>query len=188
MDFNSVVEKRRSVRSFKSKPASWRDVIEAIDTARQIPLAGNINTLKFVVTQDHEKITKISELCGQKWIIESGIVVIVCSDDSVLEKLYGERGRIYNRQQTGAAVQNFLLKLVDLKLSGCWVGSFDDKEIRKLFDIPKKTIIEAIIPVGYEKNSPSKKRKPSPENITFWEKWDEKKMPPFFKEPDYRTR
>ena len=48
--------------------------------------------------------------------------------------MHGERGRIYARQQAGAAINTLLLKLTDLGLQSCWVGSYDDEKIRELLE------------------------------------------------------
>jgi len=107
MELDEVINKRRSVRSFKGKSASWKDVLEAIDAANQAPFADNRNNLKFIVLEDKEKIATVANLASQNWINESGIVVIVCSDDGNLENMHGERGRVYARQQAGGAIENF---------------------------------------------------------------------------------
>ena len=100
---------------------------------------------------------------------------MVCSDDTHLENLYGERGRVYSRQQAGAAIQTFLLKLVDLGLSACWVGSYSDKLIRELLKIPEDIQVEAIIPVGYEKGRIGRRKKKELENSLRWELWNVKR-------------
>jgi len=183
MEFDSVVNKRHSVRSFKSKKASWKDILEAIDSATKIPLAGNIYNLKFLIIEDPKEIKSLSKCCQQTWIRDVGVVVIVCSDDTHLENLYGERGRIYSRQQSGAAIQTFLLKLVDLGLSACWIGAYTDEIARGTLKIPSHIQIEAMIPIGYEKNSRvEKKRKQKLENVIFWEEWGKRRKPSPFEE------
>ncbi len=175
MEFDKVVYSRKSVRSFKDKKASWKDVLEAVDAANQSPFAGNHNHIKFLIIENRENIEKIAEYAEQFWINESGIVVVVCSDDTHLENLYGERGRVYSRQQAGAAIQTFLLKLVDLGLSACWVGSYSDKLIRELLKIPEDIQVEAIIPVGYEKGRIGRRKKKELENSLRWELWNVKR-------------
>lgn len=183
MEFDEVIAKRHSVRAFKSKAVSWRDVVDAADAARTIPLAGNTNTLKFLITFDPEKIAKLAEYAEQDWIVDSSMVAVVCSDETLPEKMYGERGRIYSRQQAGAAIQTFILKLVDRGIGACWVGSYEDHKIRTLFEIPENIQIEAIIPIGHEKTKPiSKKYKRPLKGFMRWEKWDKKEIPSFFKE------
>ena len=137
MEFDIVIKKRRSVKEFKSKKASWKLILEAIDTALQGPFAGNHNFLKFLITEDPETIKFIAHQCDQIWISQVETLVLVLSDDKHLENIYGDRGRIYSRQQAGAAIQTMLLKLVDLGLSSCWIGSYDDDSIRNKLKIPQ---------------------------------------------------
>ncbi len=182
MEFDAIIKKRSSVRSFKSKVAPWDKVLEAIDAANQGPFAGNHNNLKFLIVENKESINKISELSDQLWINESGILVIVCSEEKELAYKYEERGRTYSRQQAGAAIATFLLKIVDLGLAACWVGAYDDEGIKHFLKIPKEANVEAVIPVGYEKEKTPKKKKKELENTIYWEKWQALKRPGIFVE------
>jgi len=186
MQFDNIIKKRKSVRDFKKlKKALWKDILEAIDAANQGPLAGNINTLKFIIIEEPSTIKELAKHAHQSFISQAGIVVVICSDDTHLEKLYGERGRVYNKQQAGAAIMTFLLKLVDIGLSSCWVGAFEDEITKSILKIPEHIQIEAIIPIGYEKKVPGKngkKRKRALENAILWEDWKTKKRPALFKE------
>ncbi len=184
MDFDSLLAKRHSVRAYKSKTVGWRNVVEAVDAARMIPYAGNNNNLKILVTFDPEKIAKVAEYAEQLWINEASMVAVVCSDEAQLEKAYGERGRVYSRQQAGAAIQTFLLKLANDGIGACWVGAFEDNKIRSLFKIPENIQVEALIPIGYEKAKPvAPKYKRALKGFMYWEKWSQKEIPSFFNEP-----
>ena len=183
MEFDSVIQKRHSVRSYKGKRASWKLVMEAIDTANQGPFADGNNPLRYIIIEEQATIDKIAELAGQLWINEAGILIVVCSDDTHLEHLHGQRGKRYARQQSGAAIQTFLLKLTDLGLSSCWVGAFTDEQIKQHLKIPSHIELEAIIPIGYEKVRLAPKRRKKPlENATNWEAWGSGKRPSLFNE------
>ena len=110
----------------------------------------------------------------------------MCSDDSHLENIYGERGRSYNKQQAGAAIQTVLFKLVDLGLAATWVGAYTDEFVKNSLGIPAHIQIEAVIPVGYEKAERFKKEKKKKrlENVIYWEKWEQDKRPALFREPE----
>ena len=185
MELDKIIRKRKSVRSFTATNPSWKYISDAIESTLQNPFAGNHNNLKFLIIEDEEIIKKISKIAEQSWISQAGILIVVCSNDAQLESLYGERGRIYSRQQAGAAIQTLLLKLVDLGLSSCWVGAFTDEILKEALNIPQHIQIEAIIPVGYE-NPEHKKSKPHKkelENSIFWENWNNQHRPALFKEP-----
>lgn len=168
------------MRSFKSKKASWKLVLEAIDAANQGPFADNRNTLKFLIIEEPKTIEKVAELAGQLWMNEASVIAIICSDDSNLENMHGERGKKYARQQAGAAISTFLLKLTDLGLASCWVGAFTDEQLKQALKIPSHIEVEAIIPIGYEKAKSPARRKKSLENALSWESWGTSKRPSLF--------
>lgn len=184
MEFDKVVRKRKSVNHFSVKKVSWKDILEAIDAANQGPFAGNHNNLNYLIVEEPGTIKDLAKCCEQSWISSSNILIVVCSDDSHLEDLYGERGRIYSRQQAGAAIQTLLLKLTDLGISSCWVGAYTDEFIKQKLKIPQHIQIEAIIPVGYEKKMPGdeKKKKKELEDVLYWEEWKNSRRPALFEE------
>ena len=159
MKLDKVIESRKSVRKYNSKTPSWKKIIEAIDAARHSPSAGGIHSLKFIIVDDSEKIQKLTKACDQNFINSAQYVVVACSTTSLMENSYGNRGERYLRQQAGAGIQNFLLKLTEFKLATCWVGHFLDTQIKKILGIPKDVNVEALFPIGFEgeKKKPSKK-------------------------------
>ncbi len=189
MEFDKVINKRKSTRSFKDKRASFKDAIIAIDSAIKGPFAGNHNNLKFVIVEDTDTIKKISEFANQPWISQVGLLILVCSDDKHLEHMYGERGRVYSRQQVGAAINTILLKLTELGLDSCWVGAYTDELIKNMLGIPGHIQIEAILPVGYEKPIKGKEKKAKKReigsNMLYWGVWERSRRPVMMKEqPD----
>jgi len=180
MEFDAVIEKRRSARSFTNKPVSHRQILAAVDAARKCPFAGNRNHMKFIIVENHDSIKALAEFADQLWIAEAPMVVIAFSDELHLENMYGERGRIYSRQQAGAVIHTMLLKLTDLGVSSCWVGAYNDHAIKSKFGIPGDFIVEALIPVGYEKYEKGKTviaPKKSIAAMIYWEVYDRSRRP-----------
>jgi len=182
MNLDTIAKKRKSVRSFKKKKVSWKLVLDAIDVSLQGPFAGNHNGLNFLIIENKEVIKEVASFCDQSWISEAPLLVLVCSNDTHLENLYGERGRVYSRQQAGAAIQTFLLKLTELGVGSCWVGAYSDELIKQRLKIPQHIQIEAIIPMGYSDDKEGKKTKKSLESVLYWEKWKEERRPTKFEE------
>lgn len=150
MDIDSTIKSRKSVRDFTNKKPDWRDIIEAIDSARFAPCAGNNFTIKFLLVKGKEKIQKIADSAEQSFITTANYIVVIYSDPTRLINLFKERGKIYSRQQAGAAIENFWLSLIDKGLSACWVGHFDNEMIKRLLKIPDKMELEAVFPIGYD--------------------------------------
>ena len=187
MDFNKVIESRHSSKSFKNKKVDFGNILEAIDSAIKGPFAGNQNNLKFIIVEEEKTIKALAKHSDQTWIEESAAVIVVCADDTQLENQYGERGKDYSKQHAGAAINTITLKLAELKIDSCWVGSFNYEIIKEILNIPQSIHIEAIIPIGYEKGSAKKQRKQELESVIRWENWNNLKRPTIFKEaPMYK--
>ena len=178
MEFDDVVNERKSVRKFKSQKPDWKDIIDAIDSARKIPLAGNLPNIKFILLDDAKKIREIAKCCQQGFISQVSYVVIVTSDPKEVIRSYDERGERYCIQQAGAAIHHFLLKLIDLGLSGCWIGAFVDDHIKRALKIPAQVNVEAVIPIGYSFDKTRKKPKPDLDRVLRFNNYDQKFMRP----------
>lgn len=184
MKLLEAIEKRRSVREFSSRKVKWSDILEAIDAAARAPFAGSINNLKFIIVSNEKTKNEISKQCQQSWIATAPYIVIACSDETRLSSLYNFRGPIYSRQQSGAAIENFLLRITDLGLSSCWVGAYADELLKQILSIPEHINIEAVLPIGYAKSAKKTKEiKVSFEKMINWEKWGQSKKPNRFNDP-----
>jgi nitroreductase len=150
MDLNKAIKARHSVRKFKEKRPDWRDIIDSIETARYAPMAGNNFSLKFIVVDDENKIEKVAAACQQQFVGEAKYLVVVCSATGRTTNAYEESGKVFLRQQAGAAIQNFLLNLEEKGLATCWVGYFVEDIIKRELKIPETSQVEAVFPIGFE--------------------------------------
>ncbi|PIO07658.1 nitroreductase [Candidatus Pacearchaeota archaeon CG10_big_fil_rev_8_21_14_0_10_34_12] len=178
MDLDKVIQGRKSTRKFSDKKPDWREIIECIDSFRFAPMAGNIFSLKIVLIDDKNKINVIAEAAQQNFISQAKYVVVVCSQSERTIASYGKKGKIYLNQQAGAAIENFLLKVEEKKLATCWVGHFNERQIKEILKIPENVNIEAIFPIGYASKllKQGKKRKISMDEILYFNKYKNKRM------------
>jgi nitroreductase len=177
MELDKAIKSRHSVRKFKDKKPNWRDIIHCIDSVRYAPTAGNNSTLKIILVDNKEKIQKISKACQQGFVGEVNYLVVFCSNPLRLVNAYEEKGEKFNKQQVGAAIQNFLLKIEEKKLSTCWIGYFVEDQIKDILKIPENIQVEALFPIGYEKEkSYTRKEKTDLDDILFFNEFKNKKM------------
>ena len=187
MEFDKVIKERHTARNFRtSKRPVYQQIIEAIDAANHAPLAGNAPCLRYILIQDKEKIRKLAEAAVQDFFENVDFAVVICSDKSFLKKSYYERGEMYQRQEAGAAIENFLLKITDLGLSSCWVGAFSDETVKSILKIPESIEVEAILPVGYEAIKEKQKSKPNLDTVLYFDEWKNKFMKPKTKVPGHK--
>jgi nitroreductase len=176
MGVDKLIRARRSIKKFKSSKPDWRTIIECIDSMRYAPMAGNNFSLKFILVDDEKKIQELAEAAQQKFIANTSYVVVVCTNPERTEIAYGERGANYLKQQAGAAIQNFLLRLTEEKLSTCWVGHFVDEQVKDTLDIPKETQVEAMFPIGYAYEKPKEKRYIDLDTVLYFNRYGNKIM------------
>lgn len=173
---DKIIHNRRSIRKYTSKKPNWRTIIECIDSMRYAPMAGNNFSLKFILVDDEKKIDELAKASQQPFVNKAKYVVVVCTTPSRTTLSFEERAEGYLKQQAGAAIQNFLLKITESGLSTCWIGHFVDDEIKRTLDIPKDIQIEALFPIGYALKKPDKKRVIDLDNVLYFNKYGNKKM------------
>jgi nitroreductase len=172
MQLADAIKKRKSVRKFSANAPDWRKVINIIDSARWAPMAGNRQTIKFILVDDENKIRKIQDAAQQDFVGQVRYLIVAVSDYEYLRKMYPEWAEIYGRQQAGAAIQNMLLTITDMGMASCWVGWFDEPGVKNALDIPEDKVVEAILPIGFEtKIHSSRQKKQDIENFLFFNKY-----------------
>ena len=176
MNTINAIQQRRSTRKFKPKKPDWRDILEAIDSARFAPMAGGFFSLKFILIDEKEKIEKIARWSEQQFIQDAKYVVAFVSDPKKT-KTYYERGEKYMREQAGAAIENFMLHLTDAGLSTCWIGHFNDEKIKQVLKIPEDQELEALFPIGYALQKPKIVRaKGNIDKCLYFNEWNNNRM------------
>ncbi len=176
MNLNKIIETRRSVRKFKNKTPDWRTIIECIDCMRHAPMAGGNFTPKFILVSDENKIARLADAAQQPFVGTVKYLVVVCSKSFRTVKAYGQRGEIYTRQQAGAAIQNFLLKIHERGLATCWVGHFCDEMVKNILKIPEDVQVEAILPIGYALEKPREKLRVDLDSCLYFDEYKKKQM------------
>ena len=141
-------------------------------------MAGNIFSLKFILVSDKEKIQQLSKASEQEFVASANYVVVVCSNPSRTLNAYEERSESYLKQQAGAGIQNFLLKLEDFGFSACWIGHFVDEKVKDILKIPKEINVEAFFPIGYESEiaKTKQKRKIELDRILYFEEYGKSRI------------
>jgi len=183
MNLNKTLKTRASIRNYSNKKPKYDKIIDSIEAANLAPSPGNIPILKFIIIEDEEKIGKITQACQQPFIKKAQVLVVVCSDSKRTNIMYDKRADKYIKQHAGAAIENFLLKITDMKLASCWVGAFSDITIKNTLKIPDEIEVEAVLPIAYPHKTDKTKQKSKPNlgNIIFFETWNNKYKKPIRK-------
>lgn len=184
MEFDKVLNKRRSIRRYTQKDVKQEDIDEIIEAGLKAPSAGNLQPWRFIVTDNKEKINQAVDTTyiggnidsdkNQDWIREVPVIILACIDYTDPVNKYGEHGKKAAIQDVSAAVENMVLKIVDLGLASCWISGFREKELKKVFEVPDHIDILAFLPIGYDDGYNRKISKKDKNEVVFMDVYGKK--------------
>jgi len=128
LDVFEVIQKRRSVKSYESTLVPVEKLKKVLDAARLAPSAGNVQPWRFVVVLGSYKRRKIAKGCRYgRFLAESPVVIVGCGDQKASPHWYAS--------DTCIAMENLVLAATGEGLGTCWIGAFNEKEIREMLKI-----------------------------------------------------
>lgn len=149
MDFYEVVGTRRSIRSYKPDPIADDVLNKVLDAARMAPSGSNRQPWKFIVVRNDETKKQLAIACdNQHFIAESPIVIVACGRDIGWNR-GGYMGSMSMLVDVSIAFTHLILAARAEGLGTCWIGSFDNEEVKKILGVSKEFNVVAITPLGY---------------------------------------
>jgi nitroreductase len=146
-----IFKKRHSVRSFQSREVEDEKIKEILEAGNSAPSAGNLKAREIVVVKDLETKKALAKAAlGQSFVAEAPMVLVFFALPEKSGKKYEERGRnLYSIQDATISASFAWLQAVDLGLSACWVGAFDDEKVKEVLKVSPDWHPIAILPIGY---------------------------------------
>lgn len=147
MDLFEAVEKRRSIRKFKTDPVPVEDLKKILEAGRLAPSGGNRQPWSFVVVRDSETKKALANAANlQRFIADAGIVLVALGDPSVSRSLH--------RQDPMIAIEHMVLVATALGYGTCWIGAFNEDEVKKIVKVPENLVVIALLPIGVPDEKP----------------------------------
>jgi nitroreductase len=164
MDLFEVIEKRRSVRRFKPEPVVKDDLKKILEAGRLAPSGGNRQPWCFIIVRDLETKRALSIVANnQKFIADAGTVIVALGKPGTTTKLPYKLSstRIPHMQDPMIAIEHMTLAATALGYGTCWIGAFNENEVRMILKIPENLAVIALLPVGIpDESPPPRPRKP----------------------------
>jgi nitroreductase len=161
LKFEEVIEKRRSIRRYKSTPVPREKILKILEAARVAPSASNRQPWHFVVVEDGETIRKLAK---SEWAAKAPVMIVGLADQAA------SPGWCLN--DLGIALEHIVLAATNLGLGTCWMGQTGREEmIRGLLGIPDNFRVVAVVPMGVPDETPSPKERKSLGDIVSWGKY-----------------
>lgn len=155
-DVISAIEERRSVRDFETTPIPDATIGRLIESARLAPSAGNLEPWKFIIVKRQDLKAYLSAAAyHQEFIEKAPVCIVVCAEPERSAAEYGEKGSsLYCLLDAAAAVENILLTATAYGLGSCWVGSFNEEQVKNVLALDPHLKPIAILPIGYTAMEP----------------------------------
>lgn len=163
MDVLKAIEERRSIREYVDKIPSEETIYSIIEAGRLAPSAGNRQPYRFVIVWDREKIRKIAKV-SMSFLSKAGVIIVGVADPKLSPKWYP--------LDTAIALEHMVLAAQAQGLGTCWIGTFNEDEVKKILEIPKNMTIMAMLGVGYPKLIPSPTSRKKMEEIACRDQWN----------------
>ncbi len=140
----------RTYRRFdESHPISRETLVELVDLARCTASAGNLQPLKYILSNDPETNTKIFQRLAWAVYLEDwdgpqpgerpSAYIVILVDETIAKDWWCD---------DGIAAQTILLGAVEKGLGGCMFGAIQRARLRKELDIPEHLKIRLVLALG----------------------------------------
>ena len=162
MEFDKVIENRRSIRKYKGTPVPRESVLKVLEAARVAPSAMHRQPWHFIVAEDEE--TRVKLAGNQSWAADAPVIIVFLADPVTSPNWY--------HNDVGIAGEHIVLAAASLGLGTCWMGSTKrDAEIKEILGIPDELKVIAITPLGEPDEDKEPKDRKSLDEIVSWGKF-----------------
>ena len=146
-DFLTLAKERYSVRKYKKDPVEQEKIDLILEAAKVAPTACNYQPQKIFVLKSEESRKKLAEVCP--CLFDAPLVFVIGYDTGLAAS--GKVCPGYNFGPTDAAIvcAHMVFEAQDLGLGSCWVGYFENAEVKRVLNLPENVMVCDLLPVGY---------------------------------------
>ena len=170
MNIYELISTRKSVRDFQEKEIPKETIIQILNAARLAPSASNRQEWRFIVVQNPEtRRCLVDAAKGQKFIGKAPVLLVCCAETDEHMMICGQKCYPID---VAIAMDHIALCAVAEGLGTCWIGRFDEADVKKILEIPKNIRVVELMPLGFPQDPLPKKKDRLPlEKIVKYEKW-----------------
>jgi nitroreductase len=164
-----IMKERRSVRRYKPEPIPEEVLLRVLEAARFSPSGKNLQPWKFIIVKDNKVKKRLAEASlEQSFIAEAPIVVVACGFP---DECYSRMGNYMKSWpvDVAIAVEHLILQAQEEGLGTCWIGAFEEKEVKLILQIPDNVRVLALTPLGYPDEIPLSRGRKSLDEIVAYD-------------------
>ena len=171
MSILDIIRKRRSVRKYKGDPVPEDVLARVLEAARLAPSAKNLQPWKFIVVRDRATKRNLAKAAfDQNFMSKADVVIAACGFP---QKAYPGQGRYMNSWPIDVTIafEHLILQAEEEGLGTCWIGAFDEAEVKIVLGVPEEVRVLALTPLGRSDESPRERGRKPLEEIVSYEKF-----------------
>lgn len=176
MDFNNLIEARRSMRAFDpNKNLSKEQIEQLIYSAIQAPSWKNSQTARYHCIISQDKIESFKKEClpefntknctGASALIVATFVTNRAGFDKETASPVNELGNGWGIYDLGLQNENLILKAKDMGIDTLIMGIRNEVKIKEMLNIPLDECIVSVIALGYGTKEAIKPKRKEPQDI-----------------------
>ena len=169
MDVFKAIKNRRSIREFKADSVPEEKLKRILEAARLAPSAHNEQEWKFIVVRDLEKRKKLAKAALKQDFIAKAPLVIVAVATNPTHIMANEVPAY--AVDLAIAVEHMALQAVEEGFGTCWIGTFSQRGVKEILEIPEEYKVVTLMPLGFPADSPRKKIRKKLEEIVSYDRY-----------------
>jgi nitroreductase len=190
MELLEAINKRRSIRKFKTDPVEEEKLNLILEAGRQAPSWANTQCWRFIVVRDVDTIHRLADTGfgaggsmpnrATEAMRVAPLTIVVCAELGKAGCSYKEpREPVTDKGDwfmfdAALAMQNMVLAATALGLGTVYIGAFDSVAAEKVLGVPTGCKVVSMTPLGYPDEDPKPRPRKSLDEIVFRDKFGAK--------------
>jgi len=176
MEFNDVINKRTSVRSYEKIPVIKENMARILEASMLAPSWKNKASYKFIIVEDMEKKELLSKTIlndtqnTELAIKEAPLTAIIVANPKESGVVVGKE---YYLVDSAIAMEHLILAATNEGYGTCWIGAFDEDKIREIFSIPSDYRVVGMTPVGISNEETEQHHKKEIAEHVYLDNWEQ---------------
>ncbi|MDW5550380.1 nitroreductase family protein [Methanosarcina sp.] len=157
-----TIKNRRSIRTYKSERIPQEKLEKLLEAARLAPSAANRQNWKFIVVENEQVKKQLVTACNNQAFVGTASHIIAG---------IGDLSQKWHQVDLAIALEHIVLEAVELGLGTCWIGAFNEDEVKRLLRIPQDKKVVALLTVGIPDESPTARPRKTLEEIVSYNEY-----------------
>ena len=164
------IARRRSIRSYDSRPVAKEILERILEAGRLAPTARNRQDWKLIVVDEPPLRDRLVDAAAphQPFLKQAPILLAGCALNPGYVMRCGHPAFLID---LAIVLDHISLQAVREGLGTCWIGSFDEAEARRVLGVPEAVRIVELMSLGYAQRLPEASKRKEGGALFRWNRW-----------------